>query len=64
MSISLHFKNTNEYDFTHLKYLFNENEACDTLRDDYLKIAARYDAVKRRNLNSCFHLYFMYKNPA
>lgn len=50
--------------FTHFKCLFNENEACDTLRDDYLKIAASYDAVKRRNLNSCFHLYFMYKTPA
>lgn len=49
--------------FTHLKCLFNGNEACDALRDDYLKIAARNDAVKRQNLNSCFHLYFMHKNP-
>lgn len=49
--------------FTHLKCLFNENEACDTLRDDYVKIAVRYDTVKRRNLNSCFHLYFMCKKP-
>lgn len=50
--------------FTHLKCLFNENEPCDALRDDYLKIASFYDAEKKRqNLNSCFHLYFMCKNP-
>lgn len=38
--------------FTHSKCLFNENEACNALRDDYIKIAAHYDAVKRQNLNS------------
>lgn len=50
--------------FTHLRCLFNENEPCDALRDYYLKIAALYDAEKRQNLNSCFHLYFMCRNPS
>lgn len=34
--------------FTHLKCLFNENEPCDALRDDYLKIAQFYDAEKKK----------------
>lgn len=34
--------------FTHLKCLLNENEPCDALRDDYLKIAQFYDAEKKK----------------
>lgn len=33
--------------FTYFKHLFNENEPCYALRDDYLKIATLYDAERK-----------------
>lgn len=51
--------------FTHLKCLFNENEPCDALRDDYLKIASFYDAEKKKGriLTVAFIYILCAKNP-
>lgn len=45
--------------FTHLKCLFNENEPCDALRDDYLKIAPFYDAEKKGRILTVAFIYIL-----